>query len=451
MHLLLINPWIYDFAAYDMWAKPLGLLYLASMLRRAGAGVSYIDCIDRYHWSLRDNQAKDKAYGCGKYPAVEIPKPEPLKFIPRRYKRYGISIEAFLEDLHSVDEPDTILITSRMTYWYPAVKETIRLCRNVFKNTPVLLGGTYPTLMPRHAERVTGADYVIPGEGEARILDFLAEKTGMKVDVHSVSLHDLDTLPRPAFDLYPDLHYGVVQTSRGCPYHCRYCASSIVNPSFRHRSTENVVDEILWLEHDRGVKDFAFYDDALLEEPENHFIPIMEHYLSRGGRARFHTPNGLDSAEINGDIASLMQRANFTTLRLSLETAAEEQLEHIHRRSDSVEQLAAAIDSLRSAGYTPPEIGVYLLVGLPGQTLREVHDSIETVLELGGKPLLAEFSPIPGTELWDEAVDALKPLDIADEPLYHNNSVYYRLLPEFEDNTLPGLRHYINRRLTSFE
>ena len=48
-NLLLINPWIYDFTAYDFWSKPLGLLYIASILRERGYEISYIDCMDRYN------------------------------------------------------------------------------------------------------------------------------------------------------------------------------------------------------------------------------------------------------------------------------------------------------------------------------------------------------------------------------------------------------------------
>ncbi|MCX7767334.1 MAG: cobalamin B12-binding domain-containing protein, partial [Candidatus Sumerlaeia bacterium] len=148
MKILLINPWIYDFSAFDLWAKPLGLLYLASLLRQSGAEVFLVDCLDRYHWSLRHKPVKENEFGCGKYPATEIPKPAPLKFIPRRYKRYGILPDAFITDLKNTGKPDVILVTSRMTYWYPAVVEVIRICRQIFPDSPVILGGTYATLMP---------------------------------------------------------------------------------------------------------------------------------------------------------------------------------------------------------------------------------------------------------------------------------------------------------------
>jgi len=62
------------------------------------------------------------------------------------------------------------------------------------------------------------------------------------------------------------------------------------------------------------------------------------------------------------------------------------------------------------------------LCGLPGQRAQEVQDSIDFVRKCGAKPMLAEYSPIPGTKMWAEAV-ASSPFDIQAEPLYHNNSL----------------------------
>ncbi len=45
-HILLINPWITDFAAYNFWIRPIGLLYIASLLRENGFQVTLIDCLD---------------------------------------------------------------------------------------------------------------------------------------------------------------------------------------------------------------------------------------------------------------------------------------------------------------------------------------------------------------------------------------------------------------------
>lgn len=47
-----INPWIYDFAAYDYWSKPRGLLYLASFLRERGVTIDFLDCLDKWRPKL---------------------------------------------------------------------------------------------------------------------------------------------------------------------------------------------------------------------------------------------------------------------------------------------------------------------------------------------------------------------------------------------------------------
>ncbi len=68
-HILLINPWITDFAAYNFWIKPLGLLNIATSLRQNGYRISLIDCMDC--------NVKTKPYGDGKLLKTTIPKPAP--------------------------------------------------------------------------------------------------------------------------------------------------------------------------------------------------------------------------------------------------------------------------------------------------------------------------------------------------------------------------------------
>jgi hypothetical protein len=69
-NILLINPWIHDFAAYDFWLKPLGLLYLSGFLRQTGHQVHFIDCLDPYHQAMLARglkQSQRHAYGRGKF------------------------------------------------------------------------------------------------------------------------------------------------------------------------------------------------------------------------------------------------------------------------------------------------------------------------------------------------------------------------------------------------
>jgi len=121
-HILLVNPWIHDFAAYDFWAAPLGLLSLGGVLRHHGVKVSYLNCLDRFHPRAPKTDPASRC-GRGPYLKTKIPNPKGLGGIPRTYSRYGIPPEWLREDLRSIPRPDLILVTSLMTYWYPGVQE----------------------------------------------------------------------------------------------------------------------------------------------------------------------------------------------------------------------------------------------------------------------------------------------------------------------------------------
>ncbi|MBF0494181.1 MAG: hypothetical protein HQL28_03500 [Candidatus Omnitrophica bacterium] len=85
-HILLVNPWIYDFAAYDLWMKPWGLLKLSAILKKHGFRVSYVDCMDRHH-PLGAFSFDDHPDGTGKFFSSDVEKPEKLKHVPRNYRR----------------------------------------------------------------------------------------------------------------------------------------------------------------------------------------------------------------------------------------------------------------------------------------------------------------------------------------------------------------------------
>jgi len=100
---------------------------------------------------------------------------------------------------------------------------------------------------------------------------------------------------------------------------------------------------------------------------------------------------------------------------------------------------AKAIHNLKEAGFEGNDIGVYLLVGLLGQTKDEIEESIRYVQGFGVVPRLAEYSPIPGTDLWPKAIRTSR-FDLQHEPLFHNNSIFPCQPEEFLTETVPYLK-----------
>jgi len=115
-NVLLVNPWIYDFAAYDLWLKPWGLLKISTILKKNGFNVYFVDAMDRRH-VLINKKNKDFFDGTGKFPFKEIKKPKIIENVPRKYKRYGLGTESFKRALPDTNI-DIILVSSGMTYWY---------------------------------------------------------------------------------------------------------------------------------------------------------------------------------------------------------------------------------------------------------------------------------------------------------------------------------------------
>jgi len=440
--ITLLNPWIHDFSAYDFWVRPLGLLTLAALLRRSGFKVQVIDCLDPYLTDRvpggQPGTRKRQEWGCGKFPSEEIPKPEALRPIRRRYRRYGMPPNVLQEILQAAGRPDLVLVGSMMTYWYPGVVEAIGEVRAAWPGAPVLLGGNYATLCPEHARAFSGADVVIPGDGEFELPPVLRDLFGARVDF-DFTASALDSYPYPAMDLIGRLDAVPILTSRGCPYRCSYCASNLLNRGFRMRDPLRVVDEIEHWSRTLGVRNFAFYDDALLVNSTDRAAPMLEEIIRRGLGVNFHCPNGLHLREITHGLAKLLFDAGFRTIRFGFESASASRQAATGGKV-TTEELRQAVAYLQEAGYGQADIGIYLLCGLPGQEAREIEAGIDLVRGLGAKPILAEYSPIPGTPLWDEALRHAR-YDIGKEPLFHNNSLLPCLRPDISTSEFQALKN----------
>jgi radical SAM superfamily enzyme YgiQ (UPF0313 family) len=417
--VLLVNPWIHDFAAYDAWAKPLGLLTLGAVLRQRGCRLAYIDCLDRFHPAAGPPAVRGR-FGAGPFRRTPIAKPAALADVPRRYARYGIDPAWMAAALDRLPPPDLVLVTSAMTYWYPGVFEAIAAVRGRFPAAPVLLGGVYATLCTEHARRFSGATEVIAGPAEEAVLRCVERLTGFPAAA-GFDPDDLDAYPFPAFDLERRIDYVPLITSRGCPYACAYCAAQLLEPRRLARSAASVLAEVAHWHGRFGVVDFVLYDDAFLADPPGHALPILEALAGRGPAVRFHTPNALNARFVTAEVARLLRRAGFRTVRLGLETADFEGRAALDRKLTAPE-FARAAAALTSAGFDPAEIGAYILAGLPGQDPGEVLRSIALVRRAGIRPILAHYSPIPGTALWPSAAAASR-YDLAADPLFTNNSI----------------------------
>jgi radical SAM superfamily enzyme YgiQ (UPF0313 family) len=208
-----------------------------------------------------------------------------------------------------------------------------------------------------------------------------------------------------------------------------------------------VVQEIQDAVQDYGIRDIALYDDAFLVDAANHAIPILDSAAEKFPGLRWHTPNGLHAAAISKRVALAMKKAGFETVRIGLESSADE----FHRQTGGktdMKTFIAAVKHLKEAGFSREQIGAYLLVGLPRQTTDQIEDDVDRVLQAGAFPKLAEYSPIPGTRMW-EAATRFARFPIDREPLFQNCTLLPTAEPGVDGEFLGKIRKRIRDYLDS--
>lgn len=437
---LLINPPVYDFAMFDLFLKPLGLLKIARILTDMGNKVFFLDCLAKQD-TMTDaipgiKPVKPRRFGTAKFYQQQIEKPHALKSIQRQYYRFGIAGQSIEKKLAEIKKncPDAVLLTSHMTYWYPGLVEIVRIVRKVFGNAiPIVLGGIYASLIPEHARKILDIDLILTGQvSRQRLINEFAKKN---IPINYEKFQE--EFINPYFELLEPLDNVILELSKGCSSHCTYCASHILSGRYHLNNYEHIFEQIQHY-YSKSIVDYAFYDDALLLNKKNGIIPLLTKIIKNKYFLRFHTPNGMHINYIDQTLAQLMWENHFKNLRFGLETVSEKlQLEY--GKFIEMKMLKEKILILRKAGFKQNEIGFYVLTGLPGQDSEEVRNTILTVKSLGARPIVTEYSPIPFTKLWPKAVKTAA-FDIENEPLFHNNTVLACRNPRLTFDDLQDLK-----------
>ena len=425
--VLLVNPPIYDFSAYDFWLKPYGLLRAAGRLRGSCELMLY-DYLDRWCPDMGGDPAvKFDRWGRGPYPKERCKKPAVYGGIWRYYWRHGRARADFQRYLAGLKGISAVLIQTVMTYWYLGVREVIEDVRRYCPGAKIVLGGFYATCCAGHA-RGLGADVVVEGGRLGPVYELLGIEAS-------------EGYCPPAWELYPVLKTAVMTLTEGCPFRCSYCYVPQSGVAFSARPTADCVAD---LEHALrlGAENVAFYDDALLFRPEGGLYPFLEAVLSKGLRVNFHTPNAMHARFMTAEAAQLMVKGGFKTFYLGFESRSEAFCKQTGAKVEA-DDLAAAVEHLRRAGADMNEVTAYEILGHPKFEAQQLEGSMRFASGLGLRVMLSDFSPIPGTpdgELCRDLVDL-------NEPLLHNKTVFpIVLLGDEKVNYYKGLCRSLNSK-----
>ena len=311
---------------------------------------------------------------------------------------------------------------------------------------PLVLGGPAISILAEQALPLLGADYAIVGEGESAfpaLLEAIASGAS-PVRIPGICYRD-DGVPQrvassllPGFaasgmqdwvDWSPYLSAGgtwPIQTKRGCPMNCVYCAFPLVEGRrFRRRDSAEVVDEIERVIREVGPRTFEFVDSTF-NLPAAHIIEICEEIIRRGIKASF-TATGINPREVPPELFPLMKRAGFNSVMITPEAACDRMLENLGKgfTMHEVEQCLARVKAsgLRSMWF--------FMLGGPGETMETCEESIRFAeTRLAGRQFVSVFFTgirvLPGTALASKLIergDLAADTDLADGRFYFSPEI----------------------------
>jgi len=272
-----------------------------------------------------------------------------------------------------------------------------------------------------------GAGAVISGEGEVtlvELLDVLSGRTDQSLEgvpglvlrsangaIFQTSrreiIRELDALPRPAWDLVDVERYRRawiqrhgyfsmnVVTTRGCPYHCNWCAKPIYGQRYTARSVDAVVDEIAWLKNTYQPDHLWIADDIFGLKP-GWIERFADQIVERRALVPFKCLLRADGA--SDSIVSALKRAGCRTAWIGAESGSQRILDAMEKGT-RVEQIAAAARRLHAAGI---DVGFFLQFGYPGETLEDIELTLRMVRDCRPDDIGVSVSyPLPGTPFYD--------------------------------------------------
>ncbi|MFH1031504.1 MAG: radical SAM protein [Chloroflexota bacterium] len=389
MNVVLINPRLRAWSPTVL--VPLGLAYVAAALEKGGHTVRVID--------LNAEKVSD---GCL---------------------------------VREVSGVDWVGITGMITEYQEVLRLTkqIKEADNCIK---VVLGGPLATSLPRELLKASLADFVVTGEGEGTILNLfsvlkegsnLASVKGIGYKINGqIFLTDcvepianLDVIPFPARHLFNMVRYsqnlfhnfntrinGFSQiksasliTSRGCPYSCTFCYKDTWGQKWRGRNPLNIYEEMEFLEERYGFNGFFFHDDTFVLDKKRvlQFCDVLNEKQLRviwgcNGRVNLMTK----------ELLGAMYQAGCREIAYGIESGSQKMLDLL-KKNITLEQVRNAVKWTKEAGIST---NGYFMIGLPGETKEDIRQTIAFAEELDlnfyGFSL---FTPLPGTELFQFAVD----------------------------------------------
>ncbi|KIC93760.1 B12-binding domain-containing radical SAM protein [Flavihumibacter solisilvae] len=278
-----------------------------------------------------------------------------------------------------------------------------------------------------------GADFIILGEGELTLLELVNELAGFNAEPGTINgiahrfngrvtttpkrpvLRELDRLPLPAWDLVQMERYREtwikssgyfslnMNTTRGCPYKCNWCAKPIYGNRYNSRSPQHVVWEMKMLREMYGVEHIWFCDDIFGLKPgwvKEFSILLREEQL----RIPFKIQARADLM-IDEEMVRALASAGCDNVWIGAESGSQKVLDAMDK-GITIDQIRTATPLMKKYGIKP---SFFIQFGYPGETKEDIWLTIDLINELLPAEIGISVSyPLPGTGFYERVREELK-------------------------------------------
>jgi radical SAM superfamily enzyme YgiQ (UPF0313 family) len=381
MKILLFTP-PFEAPAKQAASYPLGIAYLGAVLEKAGHKVEAYDFLFD-SWS----DVKEK-----------------------------------IEKIIKKATPDIVGISSMTTNRYSSFELT-KMCKKLNEKIKVVLGGVHPTMMYKQILENFPVDYIVIGEGEETFLELVKaiekkkEQSGNLKKITGIAFRDnndvtftgprcftkdLDALPFPKHSYFSEnirknkILY--VTSERGCPIGCTFCSTSRHwGRMIRQRKPENVIKEIMEAKKEfPEIKKVYFDDDEfLMRKPW--VLEFCRQFKKANLKLEFECAGRVSS--IDEDLIIGLKQAGCTRIDFGVESGSPKIIESIKKRITN-EQVITAFNLCKKHDISA---GIYLMVGLPGETKETVNETICLLRKIPNAKfhIPGVFQVYPGTEIYE--------------------------------------------------
>ena len=415
MRILLIDPPFFRFMGYYNRYFPISLACLATVLQKAGHEVQIYDADCNINPTKMD------------FTRLEDDYPDYLKSVKNENHPIWQEVRKKLRDF----KPDIAGITVWTTF-VASVLKVASLCKEYNTSLPVIMGG--PHISIKHDEMIkicSDVDFLVRGEGEETLLELVSvlqnhrdtkSQDKRSKDLRTIKglsyrendkivnnpprpfIENLDSMPYPARELlcnkntYTSEDMGLIMTSRGCPYNCLYCATSIWQRKVRYRSIDNIIHEIKHVIDRYNTQQFTFKDDSFTVN-RRRIVEFCRRLKEEKLNISWDCNTRVDL--IDEELLRTMKSAGCNSIKVGIETGSDRLLKLISKNT-TLTQASSAAALLRKVGI---HWTGYFMMGLPSETKQETYQTLAFMKEL--KPDFASLSvyePFPGTGLFDIGV-----------------------------------------------